>query len=123
MARVLIVEDDVEAADALSALLQLSGHATSVAYDPKTALALARKRVPHVALIDMDLPLMDGIALARVLRKIPGGASIRLVAVTGHGSAQHRAAAVKAGFEGYLVKPVDPQEILGVVGQSGRPRP
>jgi CheY-like chemotaxis protein len=117
----LIVEDDVEAADALSALLQLSGHATTVAYDPKAALALARKRVPHVALIDMDLPVMDGIALARVLRKIPNGTSIRLVAVTGHGTSQHRAAALKAGFEGYFVKPVEPQQILEVIGGPARP--
>ena len=123
MARILIVEDDVEAADALSALLQLSGHATSVAYDPKAALALARKRLPDLALVDMDLPVMDGIALARVLRKIPGGTGIRLVAVTGHGSPQHRAAAMKAGFEGYFVKPIEPQEILEVVGRSARPGP
>jgi CheY-like chemotaxis protein len=121
VARVLIVEDDVEAADALSELLQLSGHSTAVAYEPKAALTLARKRLPHVALVDMDLPVMDGIALARVLRKIPGGRTIRLVAVTGHGSSQHRAAATKAGFEAYFVKPIEPGEILEVVSRPKRP--
>ena len=120
MARVLIVEDDVDAAQALSALLELSGHEVAVAYDPEAAFALARRRLPLVALIDMDLPVMDGVALARVLRKIAAGRGIHLVAVTGHGSPQHRAAAMKAGFEGYFVKPVDADDIRAAVRRAER---
>jgi CheY-like chemotaxis protein len=119
----LIVEDNADAADALCALLEECGHEISVAYDPQTAVALARDRLPHVALIDLDLPLMDGVALARVLRKIPGGEHIRLVAVTGHSSMQHRSAAMKAGFKQYVLKPVDPQEICDLVAQSERSGP
>src|SRR5689334_4072925 len=82
--RVLIVEDNVEAADALSDFMGLSGHDIAVAYDPESALTLAREWMPDVALLDLELPQMDGVALGRTLRRIPGGRHVRLMAVTGH---------------------------------------
>jgi DNA-binding response OmpR family regulator len=118
--RVLIVEDNADAADSLSALMELWGHDISVAYDPETALALARETVPDVALLDLELPQMDGVALARTLRKIPGARHMRLMAVTGHSTVRHRSAALRAGFERYFVKPTDASEISAVIaGLSG----
>ena len=83
--RVLVVDDNEDAADALSALIELSGHESWVAYDPMRALELAKETIPDVALLDLDLPQMDGVALGRTLRRIRGGKHLRLIAVTGHG--------------------------------------
>lgn len=116
--RVLIVEDNVEAADALSSLMGLWGHDIAVAYDPETALSVARAWVPDVALLDLDLPQMDGVALGRTLRRIRGARHLRLMAVTGHGSLRHRFAAVRAGFERFFVKPTDASEIREVLGEA-----
>jgi len=122
--RVLIVEDNVEAADALSSVMGLWGHDTAVAYDPETALSLAREWIPDVALLDLDLPQMDGVALGRTLRRIRGARSLRLMAVTGHSSRRHRFAAVRAGFERFFVKPTDASEICDVLAEPpGRSRP
>lgn len=115
MSRVLIVDDNEDAADALSALIELSGHESWVAYDPMRALELAKEMIPDVALLDLDLPQMDGVALGRTLRRIRGGKHLRLIAVTGHGGFRHRVAAMKAGFERFLVKPTDPNEIRDVI--------
>ena len=117
MARVLIVEDNVDAAEALRELMVLFGHDLAVAHDPEAALALVREQVPDVALLDLDLPQMDGIALGRTLRKVPGASRLRLIAVTGHGSMQHRWAAWRAGFERYFVKPTDARELCDAIAE------
>jgi len=121
--RVLIVEDNVEAADALSSLMGLWGHDTALAYDPQTALSVAREWIPDVALLDLDLPQMDGVALGRTLRRIRGARGLRLMAVTGHGSRRYRLAAVRAGFERFFVKPTDASEICDVLAEPPRQRP
>jgi DNA-binding response OmpR family regulator len=120
VAHVLIVEDNVDAAEALRALMDLFGHEIAVAHDPETALALVRQHVPDVALLDLELPQMDGIALGRTLRKVPGANRLRLMAVTGHGSTQHRWAALRAGFERYFVKPTDAREICDAITEPLR---
>jgi len=119
--RILIVDDHEDTAEMLSMLLAGKGHTTRMALDGTTALAVAASFQPHIGLLDLSLPGMNGYELAERLRATPGLAHIRLVAVTGHGSDAHRARARAAGFTEHLLKPVDLQQmdaVLASVRQS-----
>ncbi len=105
--RVLVVDDNEDAAETLAHLLEAMGHRVRVAFDGKTALDVAATFHPEVALLDIGLPVMDGYELASRLKRMPGGAGVRLIAVTGYGQARDRAAALQAGFSEHVVKPVD----------------
>ncbi|MBA3500407.1 MAG: response regulator, partial [Deltaproteobacteria bacterium] len=103
--RVLIVDDNKDAADVLGDALARGGHVIRVAYDGPTALDLARTFNPEVALLDIGLPVMDGYEVARQLRTLALDSRIRLIAVTGYGQDDDRKRAVEAGFDAHLVKP------------------
>lgn len=105
--RILIVDDNQDGAELLAALLTAKGHDTRVAHDGPTALRLAAEFSPHIAFLDLGLPIMDGYELASHLREIPGLAGLRLVAVTGYGQESDRRRTCEAGFGHHLVKPVD----------------
>ena len=105
--RVLIVDDNVDAATSLSMLLTLRGHETQVAYGAKEALTLIETFEPDVGLLDIGLPEMNGYELAARLRASPGLNGLRLVALTGYGQAEDSQRAYAAGFDDHLVKPVD----------------
>jgi CheY-like chemotaxis protein len=118
--RILIVDDHEDSAEMLSMLLSGKGHATQMALDGGTALAVAAAFQPHVGLLDLSLPGMSGYELAERLRAMPGLAHIRLVAVTGHGSDAHRAKARAAGFDEHLLKPVDLRKVDAVLASVSR---
>ncbi|HTV25511.1 MAG TPA: response regulator, partial [Polyangiaceae bacterium] len=105
--RVLIVDDNEDAAEMLAAALDAKGYNTRVAHDAPTALRVAADFVPDAALLDIGLPVMDGYELAAHLRAIPALAHIHLVAVTGYGQSEDRRRTRDAGFHHHLVKPVD----------------
>jgi len=111
--RVLLADDNRDAVDITRELLALRGHAVEVAHDGRAALALALARLPDVALLDIGMPGMNGYELAAALRSLPGGAGVRLVAVTGWGTEQDRARTRAAGFDLHLTKPID----LGALDQ------
>jgi signal transduction histidine kinase/CheY-like chemotaxis protein len=113
-ARVLVVDDNQDAADTLGEILRLMGAQTRVAGDGASALALAPVFAPDVVFLDIGLPGMDGYETARRLRTIPG-LSVRIVALTGYGSADDRERSRMAGFDAHLVKPVSPEEIENVL--------
>ena len=126
-ARVLLVDDNHDAANGLATLLGLLGHEVQVVHDGPTALAAARSNTPDVALVDIGLPGMDGYAVAQRLRE-RSGKKVMLVALTGFGSEEDRKRAQAAGFDHHLVKPVDLDALEGLVaelgaGMSGRDRP
>jgi len=104
---VLIVDDNIDAAELLSDLLASRGYDTRVAHDAPQALALAQEFVPDVALLDIGLPAMDGYELARRLRAIPPWQGVRLFAVTGYGQLGDRERSKESGFDHHLVKPID----------------
>ncbi|WLE62703.1 response regulator [Burkholderia plantarii] len=106
--RVLIVDDNADAADSLSILLGLQGHTVEVAYSAEDAIRCAETFRPQVALLDIGLPGMSGYELARTLRAMPQFAGTRLVAVTGYGQTDDVRTAYEAGFDEHLVKPVEP---------------
>ncbi len=120
--RVMVVDDNVDAAQMLAALLEVQGHAVSVEYDGCGALARARSEHPDVLLLDIGLPDIDGYELARRLRAQPENARAMLVALTGYGQQQDREEAKQAGFDRYLVKPADMNEVNRVLAEAGARR-
>jgi PAS domain S-box-containing protein len=110
--RVLIVDDNRDAADALAMLLKHSGHDAFVAYDGKAAFAAAETHRPNVILLDIGLPGMSGHDVCRQIREQPWGRSIRMIALTGWGQDEDRRKSQEAGFDGHLVKPVDLAAVL-----------
>lgn len=105
--RILVVDDNADAAETLSLLLACNGHTTQVALSSEEALRCAESFEPQVALLDIGLPGMNGYELARRFRGAPGLKAVRLIALTGYGQAEDRARALGAGFDDHLVKPVD----------------
>jgi len=104
--RVLVVDDNVDAAQTLHDFLATLGHEPAIAHDGVAALQLAGSFKPEVALLDIGLPVMDGYELARKLREQLGPDKLRLIAVTGYGQDSDRASARAAGFDHHLVKPI-----------------
>ena len=109
--RVLVADDNHDAADSLAMLLELGGHEVRVAHDGREALAIANAFRPEVALLDIAMPGMDGHEVARALRAEPWGRGVVLVALTGWGQHEDRHRALAAGFDHHLTEPVDPDVI------------
>jgi CheY-like chemotaxis protein len=105
--RVLIVDDNADAAEMLTALLQALGYETALANDGAAALEVARGFAPQIALLDIGLPIMDGYELARRLRQLDACRETLLVAVSGYGQPSDRERSRLAGFAHHLVKPVE----------------
>jgi CheY-like chemotaxis protein len=105
--RILVVDDNEDAANILSMLLQLSGNETHVAFDGVEAVEAAEKLRPDVILMDIGMPKLNGYGAARQIREQPWGKAITLVAVTGLGRDEDRKESADAGFDGHLVKPVE----------------
>ena len=117
--KILVVDDNVDAAESLRRLLRLQAHEVRVAYDGLAAVAAAREMNPDVVLLDIGLPNLDGLEVARNLRERSDGPRPLLVAMTGFGQAEDRARTAAAGFDFHLTKPVDPK-VLQAVMQSAR---
>jgi PAS domain S-box-containing protein len=109
--RILIVDDNHDAANSLSRLLRISGYESSAAYGGVQALEMAQANPPDVVLLDIGMPGMDGYDVARGLRALPGMERVVLVALTGYGQEGDRRLTEAAGFELHLVKPVDLAEL------------
>jgi PAS domain S-box-containing protein len=105
--KIMVADDNVDAAEILSLLLQAYGHVTEVVHNGHAALNLAREFHPDVALLDIGMPGMNGYEVAKALRQVPGLAGMTLVALTGWGGEQDRALSREAGFDRHLIKPVD----------------
>jgi DNA-binding response OmpR family regulator len=112
---VLVVDDNVDAANMLAEILTLQGHAVAVGYSSAEALALAAERSCDLYVLDIGLPDIDGFELARQLRAMPGNADAVLVAVTGYGQPHDKVLSRAAGFDHHLVKPVDIAHLDSIV--------
>jgi CheY-like chemotaxis protein len=119
--RILLVDDNEDAAELLSMLLADAGHTVQIAHDAATALSLAPAMAPDVALLDIGLPVMDGYQLGTELRRRLGARTPALVALTGYGQEKDRQRTADAGFAAHLVKPIDPQHLLNVIETLVRP--
>ena len=114
---VLVVDDNVDAADTLATVLRLSGFSVRVAYSPQQALAAIEHAMPAVAVLDIGMPEMDGYELARRLRSHVPAFSGRLIALTGYGQEQDVRRALEAGFDAHLTKPVAPDALLQLIAR------
>jgi signal transduction histidine kinase/DNA-binding NarL/FixJ family response regulator len=118
--KVLVVDDNADAAEMLAMLLESSGHDVVVEHGGKAALETARIAGPDVCLLDIGLPDMDGKVLAQRLRAQRETHKAILIAITGYGQEQDRQSALAAGFHHHLVKPVDPQRLVALLDEVGR---
>jgi signal transduction histidine kinase len=116
--RILVVDDNMDAAEMLGEALRMRGHEVVIAYDSAAALATVEKAKPHVAILDIGLPVMDGYELAERIRQNPELANMQLVALTGFGTAGDVERAKRAGFDRHFVKPLDMAQLDAMLTRS-----
>lgn len=119
--RVLVADDNLDAAETLAMLLGLSGHEVHVAHGGAQALSVAASVRPQVAVLDIGMPDIDGYEVARRLRREDWGRRMMLIAVTGWGQDDDKRAAGAAGFDHHLTKPMDPAELDRLLGADREP--
>jgi signal transduction histidine kinase len=105
--RILVVDDNIDSAESMALMLQLSGHEVATAHDGLEGVKLAREFRPHVALLDLGMPKLDGYEAARSIRGQSWGQKMMLVALTGWGQEEDKQRSREAGFDAHLVKPID----------------
>jgi len=121
--RIMLVDDNVDAAETLGQLLAAHGHSVEVFNDPASALdALARMgpaKRPDLAVLDIGLPVLDGYQLAARMRALLGNHPCRMIALTGYGQDADLARSAAAGFERHLVKPITPEQVANLGDPAG----
>jgi signal transduction histidine kinase/CheY-like chemotaxis protein len=122
-ARVLLVEDNLDAAEGMTMLLEFLGHEVRTVHDGIAALSEAARTLPAVVLIDIGLPVLDGYEVAARMRSLPGMDRAVLVALTGYGTTEHIQRAVAAGFQHHLTKPIDLECIEALFAKIGPSSP
>ncbi len=118
--RLLVVDDNRDAATSLAMLLRLEGHEVQIAHDGPSALELANSYGPELVLLDIGMPGMDGYEVARRIRQQPGFEQVILAALTGWGQDADRQRTAEAGFDHHLVKPVEPTVLQNLLAQLKR---
>jgi len=113
--RILIVDDNRDAADSLSEMLKLMGNDTRTAYDGQQGVDLAGEYRPDVILLDIGLPRLNGYEACRLIREQPTGKGAVLIALTGWGQDEDRRRSHEAGFDHHMVKPVDPGALMSMI--------
>jgi CheY-like chemotaxis protein len=119
--RVLVVDDNRDAAESLALLLEVAGHQVRACHDGPAALERVEEFQPDVVLLDIGLPGMDGYEVARRLRALPGGRGVLLVALTGYGQDDDQRRAREAGFDHHLIKPADLEALAGLLAAAPTP--
>jgi PAS domain S-box-containing protein len=119
--RVLVVDDNRDAAESLALLVRMMGHDARHVYDGASAIVLAKEFQPHVALLDLAMPRTNGFDLQKQLRAIDTSRPMTIAAITGLGQTQTRRRALDAGFDQFMVKPVAIQNLVELFGQVPRP--
>jgi len=126
--RVLVVDDNRDAAESIAMFLEITGHEVKTVGDGMQALASAPVYAPDVVVLDIGLPMLDGYEVARRMRKLPETSGSLLIAMTGYGQRSDKQLAQEAGFDQHLVKPADPDLLVTMIedwrasGRSARPR-
>jgi len=120
--RILVVDDNRDAATMLAMMLRLFGNEVSVANDGLEAIQVAEEARPDVILMDIGMPRLNGYEACRRIREQPWGADMLLVALTGWGQDEDKRKTRDAGFDHHLVKPVEPQALQELLSQTA-PRP
>ena len=119
--RVLVVDDNTDAADALALFLELSGHEVRVAYDGAQALSAVAEAMPDCILMDFRMPVMDGCEAARRIRQRADARGVVIACVTAYSDGANLARIREAGFDHYLKKPAAPEDVVALLDSTGRP--
>ncbi|SAL52239.1 PAS/PAC sensor hybrid histidine kinase [Caballeronia cordobensis] len=117
--RILVVDDNVDAADALTALLELERHEVRTVYSGEEAIDILRHYDPEVVLLDLGLPGMSGLDVARRIRTMPATREVTMIAITGWGQPDDRARTAEAGFDFHFTKPVDVAQLNEAIDSAG----
>jgi PAS domain S-box-containing protein len=120
--RILIVDDNRDAAESLAMLLQIEGHATTVAFDGRQALQEFSRSEMDIVVLDIGMPIMDGYEVARRIRSTTSGSKVVLLALTGWGQAEDKQRSLDAGFDLHIAKPVDPTTLASLLAAAVRRR-
>jgi two-component system CheB/CheR fusion protein len=118
---VLVVDDNADAASSIAMLLRMHGQEVEVEERGTAAIERLKARRPDILLLDIGLPDVSGYEVAREARKVPGGDRIRIYALTGYGQQEDRRRTIEAGFDGHLVKPIAPADLVALVVDSDLP--
>jgi two-component system, chemotaxis family, CheB/CheR fusion protein len=113
---ILLVDDDVDTVNVFRSLLEARGNTVDTAHDGSTALSIATARPPDVAILNISMPGISGLELCRRMRAMPWGRNVTIVALSGWGRDKDRQAAIAAGFDSYLLKPVKFADLLAAIG-------
>jgi CheY-like chemotaxis protein/two-component sensor histidine kinase len=114
--RILLADDNRDAAESLAIILRLEGHHVDLAHDGASALELFAARAPNVALLDIRMPKSNGYEVARQIRAAPEGKDVLLIAITGWAQDSDKAQSRAAGFDHHLTKPIEPDAVIGLIG-------
>ncbi len=115
MTNILVVDDAEDAAESLALLFEACGHEAHVAFDGKQGLAAAKRYVPHIIFLDLDMPVLDGFGAARAIREAPDTDHPFIVALTAKSGADLQARTQAAGFDFFLQKPANTNALLALV--------
>jgi two-component system CheB/CheR fusion protein len=118
-ATVVVVEDNADSREVLCTILRQAGFGCHSASEGHSALKLVEEVLPDAVILDLGLPGIDGLEVARAIRQNPRLSAVRLIALTGYGQNSDRLATKNAGFDHHLVKPVQPAELLALLGRAG----
>ena len=118
--RILVVDDNVDSAESMAMMLELSGHDVAMAHDGAEAIELAKEFQPDVAFLDLGMPKLNGYEAARSIREQPWGRQILLVALTGWGQEDDKRRTREAGFDAHIVKPIDFADLEKLLATDGR---
>jgi signal transduction histidine kinase/ActR/RegA family two-component response regulator len=116
--RILLADDNRDAAESLAIILRLEGHQVLLAHDGQTALDMFGEQPPDIALLDIGMPKHNGYEVARRIRAAPAGGGVMLIAVTGWAQDSDKAQSRAAGFDHHLTKPIEPETLLGLLAQA-----
>jgi CheY-like chemotaxis protein len=120
--RILIVDDNQDAAESIAQYLQLEGHEVKSVGDGMQALACLPVFAPHIVVLDIGLPVLSGYEVAKRMRKMPAMGKALLIALTGYGQKEDQQRAMDAGFDRHFVKPTDPRVLVELIAQWQVPR-
>ena len=118
--RILLADDNRDAAESLAIILRLEGHEVELAHDGLAALRAFEATKPDVALLDIGMPKSNGYEVARQIRAVPGGAEVLLIAITGWAQDSDKARSRAAGFDHHLTKPIEPESLIELLGSASR---
>ena len=116
--RILVVDDNADAAQTLGMVLELSGHQVHLAHDGEQAVSKARDLAPEIALVDIGLPKLNGYGVAEAIRAESWGEKMLLIALTGWAQEEDKRRALAAGFNFHLTKPVDPDQVDELIARN-----